>query len=243
LFKEKSPKLQEKIGLIQIATQEKVALFHIGLHPGKTTAEIIAPSLRKIIEDPAIGKIGVAILSADFSRLSRFFGLKPKGAIELSHLHRLVVFGGWKPELVSTKMISLANLVEKHLGLPLQKGKVRTSNWSKPLSDAQINYAAGDAYAGLMLYHCMNAKRLRMKPVPPLPVHADKYQAMARGLPRINRLYLEPSEEGGEPTPSDVFFGVPTKVDVGGSSRDNDETSKGTSVPKRKQVQVSQHQH
>jgi ribonuclease D len=234
LFKEKSPKLQEKIGLIQIATQEKVALFHIGLHPGKTTAEIIAPSLRKIIEDPAIGKIGVAVLTADFSRLNKFFGLKPKGAVELSHLHRLVVFGGWKPELVSTKMISLANLVEKHLGLPLQKGKVRTSNWSKSLSDAQINYAAGDAYAGLMLYHCMNAKRLRMRPVPPLPVHADKYQAMVRGLPGIGRLYLEPSEEGGEPIPSDVFFGVSTKVDSGGSSRDNDETSKGTSVAKEK---------
>jgi ribonuclease D len=234
LFKEKSPKLQEKIGLIQIATQEKVALFHIGLHPGKTTAEIIAPSLRKIIEDPAIGKIGVAVLSADFSRLSKFFGLKPKGAIELSHLHRLVVFGGWKPELVSTKMISLANLVEKHLGLPLHKGEVRTSNWSKPLSEAQINYAAGDAYAGLMLYHCMNAKRLRMRPVPPPPVHADKYQAMVRGLPGIGRLYLEPSEEGGEPIPSDVFFGVPTKVHDGGGSRDNDETSKGTFVAQEK---------
>jgi ribonuclease D len=234
LFKEKSPKLQEKIGLIQIATQEKVALFHIGLHPGKTTAEIIAPSLRKIIEDPAIGKIGVAVLSADFSRLSKFFGLKPKGAIELSHLHRLVVFGGWKPELVSTKMISLANLVEKHLGLPLHKGEVRTSNWSKPLSEAQINYAAGDAYAGLMLYHCMNAKRLRMKPVPPLPVHADKYQAMERGLPRISRLYLQPSEEGGEPIPSDVFFGVPTKDHDGGGSRDNDETSERTSVAQEK---------
>jgi ribonuclease D len=234
LFKEKSPKLQEKIGLIQIATQEKVALFHIGLHPGKTTAEIIAPSLRKIIEDPAIGKLGVSVLNADFARLSKFFGLKPKGAVELSHLHRLVVFGGWKPELVSTKMISLANLVEKHLGLPLHKGEVRTSNWSKPLSEAQINYASGDAYAGFMLYHCMNAKRLRMRPIPPLPLHADKYQAMTRGLPKVGRLFLEPSEEGGEPIPSDVFFGAPTKVGGVGSPRDNDETLKGTSVAQEK---------
>ncbi len=167
--------LQNKVGLIQLASETKIGLFHIGLHPGKTTDEIIAPTLRKIIESPEIGKVGVAILNADFSRLHRFFGLRPRGAIESSHLYRLVKFGGKKPELVSVKLVKLAQQVEDQLGYPLYKGDVRTSNWSKPLSNDQINYAAGDAYAGFMLYHCMNAKRLKMDPIPPLPIHADKY--------------------------------------------------------------------
>jgi ribonuclease D len=167
--------LQNKIGLIQIASEDKIALFHIGLHPGKTSEDIIAPTLKRILEDPKIGKVGVNVLRADFSRLSRFFGLEPKGAVESSHLYRLVKFGPQKPELVSVKLVSLAHQVEEQLGLPLYKGDVRTSNWSKPLSNDQINYAAGDAYAGFMLYKCMNAKRLAMKPTPPLPIHAERY--------------------------------------------------------------------
>ncbi|OAL51096.1 hypothetical protein IQ07DRAFT_586658 [Pyrenochaeta sp. DS3sAY3a] len=172
---DKRQTLQSKIGLIQIACEDKVALFHIGMHQGKTTADIIAPTLKQIIEDPTVGKVGVHILGADFSRLQQFFGLKPQGAVESSNLHRLVKYGSSKPEFVTTKMVKLATQVEEELGLPLFKGEVRTSNWSKPLSDEQIKYAAADAYAGFMLYHRMNAKRLTMNPVPPLPIHAERY--------------------------------------------------------------------
>ncbi|KAF2125512.1 ribonuclease H-like protein [Dothidotthia symphoricarpi CBS 119687] len=201
--------LQNKIGLIQIATQDKIALFHIGLHPGKTVDDIIAPSLKKLIQDPNIGKLGVGVLSADFSRLRRFFGLQPKGAVELSHLYRLIKYGAHKPEYVSTKMVSLANQVEDQLGYPLYKGDVRTSNWSKPLSQDQINYAAGDAYAGLMLYHCMNAKRLKMTPAPPLPIHADIYQPFK--FSKITPLRLQALEADGSFITSDAFFKVPMK--------------------------------
>lgn len=201
-------KLQNKVGLIQVATEDKIALFHIGLHTGITTNDIIAPSLRHLIESPSIGKIGVGILNADFARLSRYFKLRPKGAVELSHIHRLVTFGGTKPELVSTKMTSLAHQVEQHLKHPLYKGDVRTSNWSKPLSQEQIKYAAGDAYAGIMLYHCLNYKRLQMKPTPPMPIHAEKY--LNYKLAGVGSLYLEPSEKGGKVMTSAFFFGVPT---------------------------------
>jgi ribonuclease D len=234
-------KLQNKIGLIQVATEDKIALFHVGLHPGKTTDDIIAPSLRLLIESPTIGKIGVGILNADFARLSKFFKLQPKGAVELSHLHRLVTFGGSKPELVSTKMTSLAHQVEQHLKHPLYKGDVRTSNWSRPLSQEQIKYAAGDAYAGIQLYHCLNYKRLQMKPTPPLPIHAEKYQGYK--LAGIGSLYLKPSEEGGKVMTSAFFFGVSTapedlslkskKAKKGADAKTSPTTqTKAASVPK-----------
>lgn len=220
-------KLQNKIGLIQVATEDKVALFHIGLHTGKTTDDIIAPSLRELIESPSIGKIGVGILNADFSRLRKYFKLQPKGAVELSHLHRLVTFGERKPELVSTKMTSLAHQVEQHLGHPLYKGDVRTSNWSKPLSQEQIKYAAGDAYAGIMLYHCLNYKRLQMDPVPPMPIHAEKYLGFK--LAGVGSLYLEPAEEGGKIMTSAFFFGVSTALeDLSSKSKKAVTTSKTT---------------
>jgi ribonuclease D len=109
-------------------------------------------------------------------------------------------------------MVGLARQVEQHLELPLYKGKVRTSNWSKPLSQEQITYAAGDAYAGLMLYHYLNYKRLQMTPTPPLPVHADKY--LGPKLKSSRTLYLEPLEEGGKIMTSEFFFGVPAAVEV-----------------------------
>lgn len=224
-------KLQNKIGLIQVATEDKIALFHIGLHTGNTTDEIIAPSLRKLIESPAIGKIGVGILNADFTRLSRHFNMQPKGAVELSHLHRLVTFGGHKPELVSTKMTSLAHQVEQHLGHPLYKGDVRTSNWSSPLSQEQIKYAAGDAYAGIMLYHCLNYKRLQMDPVPPMPIHAEKY--LGSKLAKVSSLYLEPLEEGGKIMTSAFFFGVPTAPqDLSKSKKATTASSTGSKAAK-----------
>jgi ribonuclease D len=231
----KKSDLQNKIGLIQIASESKIGLFHIGLHPGKTTDDIIAPSLKKLIEDPNIGKLGVGILSADFARLRRFFHLKPRGAIELSHLYRLVKFGGYKPELVSTKMVSLARLVEDQLGHPLYKGDVRTSNWSKPLSRDQINYAAGDAYAGYMLYHCMNYKRLRMKPAPPLPIHAETY--LTYKLSGIIPLRLDAKAKDGTVMTSETFFGTAMADSVTSKSKAKEKTPatlkpKGPVIPK-----------
>jgi ribonuclease D len=227
----KKADLQNKIGLIQVCNEEKIALFHIGLHAGKTTDDIIAPSLRKLIESPDIGKLGVGVLSADFARLRRFFRLNPKGAVELSHLYRLTKFGSHKPEFVSTKLVSLARLVEDQLGHPLYKGDVRTSNWSKPLSRDQINYAAGDAYAGYMLYHCMNYKRLQMKPVPPLPIHAEKY--LAYKLSGIIPLRLDGQSEDGALLTSETFFGVPMGDSVAASkSKPKITKPKAPTIPK-----------
>lgn len=198
--------LQQRIGLIQIASEDKIGLFHIGLHPGQTAKDVLAPSLRQIIESDDITKTGVGILNADFSRLRRWFGLKPRGAFELSHFHNLITYGKAQPTRVTTKMKALRKLVEEHLGLPLFKGKVRTSNWSRPLNQAQILYAAADAYAGFMLYHCMNAKRVAMDPTPPLPLHAEIYLPTRPGMGSIIPVRLGSSSKSTSGISAVEFF-------------------------------------
>jgi ribonuclease D len=183
----KSPKrLQHQIGMIQVASEDMIALFHIGQHSGSTIDQVIAPSLRKIIESPNIIKIGRCIVGADFSRLIKFFGLKPQAAFEIAHLHKLVT---------SISRGGLADQVQHHFELPLSKDpNDRTCKWHLPLSQSQRDYAAADAYAGFMLYHCMNAKRLAMIPTPPLPPLADspKPTAEAKGEPKPSKLRQEP---------------------------------------------------
>ncbi|PVH99265.1 hypothetical protein DM02DRAFT_436308 [Periconia macrospinosa] len=201
----KQDRLQDKIGLIQVACEDTIALFHIGVHVGSQSEQIIAPSLRKLIESPDIAKTGVNILHADFSRLKKHFGLRPQGAFELSHLHNLVTFSK-KPELLRTKLVKLASQVEEHLGLPLSKGSVRTSNWSQPLNQQQIDYAAADAYAGFMLFHSMNKKRMALVPIPPLPIFAERYAPGSNTGALKGALLLHPSNEGGSVLIAKDFF-------------------------------------
>ncbi|KAI0548415.1 hypothetical protein F4679DRAFT_551070 [Xylaria curta] len=193
---DKRPKLREKVALIQLASEKKVALFHIALHEGETVDDLIAPTLKEIIESSTIMKVGVAVINADFKRLRAHLALDPKGAFELSHLHNLVTYGAITPHLVTTKLRSLSTQVEQHLGLPLWKGNVRTSDWSKPLNWNQTQYAATDAYACFMLFHCMNAKRLVMDPVPPFPRLAETY--LCPTATKSTTLQLESLTEDGK---------------------------------------------
>ncbi|QDS76698.1 hypothetical protein FKW77_000737 [Venturia effusa] len=162
--KRKHPRtLKDEISLIQIASTDEIALFHIALHKGTRPVELVARSLREIIESDAIIKTGVGIYSADASRLRRFMKFQPRGMLDLNHLHRLVDISSGK------KMIGLSEHARLYLGFPLFKGKVRTSDWTKPLTIDQQNYAASDAYVGLVLYHVLDVRRLNMDPIPPHP--------------------------------------------------------------------------
>ncbi|KAI0887123.1 uncharacterized protein GGS22DRAFT_156218 [Annulohypoxylon maeteangense] len=222
---DKRPRLRDKVALIQIACERKIGLFHIARHDGNTTEELIAPALRRIIESANIIKTGVGILSADFSRLQNFFQLAPRGAVELSHLNNLVTFGSQNPDKVTTRLRALSKLVEDHLGLPLFKGSVRKSDWSLPLDDRQKTYAADDAYAGYMLFHRMNALRLKMTPIPPLPKLGESYLPFA--FSKVIPVQLEPVPDRPEAaifTARDFF--QPESDEVTDRSVEKTETSK-----------------
>ncbi|EDU43935.1 conserved hypothetical protein [Pyrenophora tritici-repentis Pt-1C-BFP] len=167
--------LQKKVGLIQIATEDKVALFHLGIHPGKTSQDIIAPSLKRLIEDPKIAKVGIDIWNGHSSRLNRWFGLNPKGIVECSHLYRLVKFGRSEPKLVTTQPVSFEDQILDQLGLILGTGNSQCSFLGGTLKREEKDRAARKAYVINRLYRAMDKKRSDMRPSPPMPIYAECY--------------------------------------------------------------------
>ncbi|KAJ9645145.1 hypothetical protein H2199_003149 [Coniosporium tulheliwenetii] len=160
--------IKNSVSLIQIASEDRIALFHIAVHRGDTADELLAPALKQILESRAITKVGVNV-RGDYARLRDVFGIDPQGYLELSHLYRVVKFSESQPEKVNKVLVALATQVEDHLQLPLSKGPVRASDWSKDLTMEQQQYAASDAYAGFRLFDVLEAKRKQLKPTPPRP--------------------------------------------------------------------------
>ncbi|KAH7135028.1 ribonuclease H-like domain-containing protein [Dendryphion nanum] len=211
--------LQDEVSMIQIASETRIALFHIGQHPGTTTEQLIAPSLRKIIESATIIKTGHNIMSADCGRLQKYFKITPRAIFELCHLHYLVSHGATHPRNVvhNIRGISLAKLVGLHLGHELSKDDdTRKGNWRRPLNDTREKdrqkkvYAAADAYAGVMLYHCLNAQRMAMDPTPPMPLLADDYLPFLGATKQPIR--LQSDQEGETYTTAELFFKVKAEV-------------------------------
>ncbi|RKU42451.1 hypothetical protein DL546_003309 [Coniochaeta pulveracea] len=163
---------RRNVSLVQIASESRIALFHIALYPKKD--KLVAPSLKKIMEDPEVTKVGVCI-KGDCTRLKKFMGIDSKGVFELSHLYKLVKYSTTKEySAIDRKTVNLAAQVKEYLRLPLFKGSdVRSSDWSQQLAMDQIIYSACDAYAAVQLYAILDHHRKELDPEPPLPHHAE----------------------------------------------------------------------
>ncbi|KAH7409096.1 hypothetical protein BKA64DRAFT_704885 [Cadophora sp. MPI-SDFR-AT-0126] len=161
---------RQNVSLIQIANEERVALFHVALYPKN---DLVSPTFKRMMEDNSITKVGVSI-KADCTRLRKYLGIDTKGMLELSHLYKLVKFSERKEfGEINRRLVSLSKQTQEHLHLPMYKGDVRISDWSKKLSLEQIMYAASDSYAGLQLFYTLEMKRLALDPTPPRPYHAE----------------------------------------------------------------------
>ncbi|KAF1929756.1 uncharacterized protein M421DRAFT_91565 [Didymella exigua CBS 183.55] len=175
--------IKKNVSLIQLACEDRIALFHVALFQGSTAAQLMPPTLKAILESPDIYKVGVAI-KGDFSRVNKYLKIESQGVFELSRLHNLVEHYVTNPSKVNNKLVALAPQVQQHLQLPLYKGghliddpedmyNVRSSDWSLPLNHQQIHYAAADAYAGFRLFDALEEKRKQLKPTPPRPLVCD----------------------------------------------------------------------
>ncbi len=165
---------KKNVSLVQIACEDRIILSHLGCFAKSSVEDLVAPTLKTVLEDENVLKCGVAI-KADCSRVRKFLGVDTRSIMELSHLHKLVTYSKSEEyNLINKRLVSLTNQAEEHLGLPIFKGEVRGSDWSEPLNMEQILYAASDAYAGLKIFEELEKKRLALDPVPPLPYPAEE---------------------------------------------------------------------
>lgn len=132
--------ITDNVSLIQLANEERIALFHLAVfRPGRTVDQLVPPSLRKVLESPDIIKAGVSI-KADCTRLRRHLGINVRSQFELSHLYKLIKYAGSNPSLINRRAVNLSQQVEEHFGLPLDKDDdVRCGDWSQILTDDQIH--------------------------------------------------------------------------------------------------------
>lgn len=131
--------IQDNVSLIQVANEERIAIFHLALfRPARIVDDLVPPSLRRLLESPRIMKVGVCI-KADSTRLRKYLNIDAHGLFELSHLYKLVKYRQSKPELIDKRPVRLSLQAEEYLGAPLYKGDdLRCSDWTSALSHQQI---------------------------------------------------------------------------------------------------------
>lgn len=125
---------ENKVSIIQIAGKNKVWIFHILQFK-------IGVKFKRFLENEKLLKIGVAI-GDDVKKIYRSNGVLIKGAYDLTQLSKSkgIVENGLK------------TLTARLLNHKLSK-KQQTSNWELfPLTEAQILYAATDAWICRELY-------------------------------------------------------------------------------------------
>jgi ribonuclease D len=100
--------------------------------------------LQAMIESDEVVKVGFG-LASDRPQIHRKLGLRLGKSIDLSHLVRRLGF---------KDAVGLKTAVAVVLGQRLAKSrKATTSNWANPtLSPQQLQYAANDAHASLLVY-------------------------------------------------------------------------------------------
>jgi ribonuclease D len=141
---------RQNVSLIQVSSESTIAVIHVAqmgfndsgkpLDPNMAiddVSNLISPTLRRLIESNKILKVGVNVLG-DHRRLREFLGIRPQGAFELSDLHNLVHSTENGIAKVPKRLVALAKQTLINLGLPLDKGPVRSSDWSRPITKAQL---------------------------------------------------------------------------------------------------------
>jgi ribonuclease D len=120
--------------LLQLAGKEKVWLFQLQLFSQ-------LEGLYSVLADPAIIKAGVAIRD-DIKKLQEIHPFEAGGFVEIADFTQ-------KAGIVNT---GLRNLTAIFLNFRISKG-AQVSNWArKELTQAQIRYAATDAWVSRQLY-------------------------------------------------------------------------------------------
>lgn len=129
-----------KVGLLQLATQDQVYLFRLNKCG-------FGKELRDLLSDPVVVKIGVGIRD-DLRNLRKSGEFTPASFVDMQEY--AVRFG------IEDK--SFSKLMAIIFGVRISK-KQRVSNWEAPvLTEAQIRYAATDAWGALKMYEKLSSE-------------------------------------------------------------------------------------
>lgn len=139
---------QGQVALLQVATESMCILC---LLPEVSLEN--CPSLLALLSHSHFIKAGVAV-SLDADLLREQFKIEVKGCLDLSRL------ASREGEVSNTQPTGLATLTQLLLGIELSKDPaIRRSNWAqRPLTHAQLEYAARDALAGRDCAHALARK-------------------------------------------------------------------------------------
>lgn len=126
---------RNKVALLQLSTHDTAFVFR--LHKTGLPASLI-----NILADNSIQKVGVAI-NDDIKALRELVDFKPGGFIEIQE----------KVKEFEIENFGLKKLSGLLLGFRISKAQ-QTSNWeAEQLTEAQIKYAATDAWVSLEIYN------------------------------------------------------------------------------------------
>lgn len=140
-----------KVALLQLSTETDAFVFRL------FAFNEYGP-IKEIFENPAILKVGAAIRD-DLRVLQARFKFEPKNFVELQDLAK-------KKNLEN---FGLKGMTEEVLGAKLSKG-AKLTNWENPhLTEAQLMYAATDAWVGLMIYRKLKTLNPKPKTLSPKP--------------------------------------------------------------------------
>lgn len=128
----------------QFSTPERAYVFM--LHHAESRRAAIA-----LIHARELKKVGFG-LSDDLRRIRIKLGIEPQSVVDLESLFREKGFGRG----VGVK-VGVAIVFKRRF---MKSKKASTSNWMRHrLSDAQLLYAANDAYAAIRVYHALQRSR------------------------------------------------------------------------------------
>jgi ribonuclease D len=129
--------------VIQFATRDQAWLFQ--LHRSE-----FHPTLATLLGDAALTKAGFG-LSSDLSLIRQRFGVEPQGVLDLDSEFRR---RGYRRSVGVKTAVAL--VFERRF---VKSRKATTSNWAnRQLTDAQLRYAANDAYAAIRVFDALGLR-------------------------------------------------------------------------------------
>ncbi|KAH8990746.1 ribonuclease H-like protein [Lactarius akahatsu] len=132
-----------KVALVQLCDADIILLVHV------SKMERFPRKVKELIESSKVPKMGVNIRN-DGRKLFCDYGILSSNLIELGALAGQI--DSSFASIFKRPIVSLATVVSYYLKKALDKGPVRTSDWSKDLTRDQMIYASNDVHSGLMVY-------------------------------------------------------------------------------------------